>query len=80
MKLCGVFFAQRDTCLGQHNGQRCAQLVRCIGQKLRLLVEQIAVASNMLIDGLYQWRDFMRHTTGIQRFERVPLALKHGLA
>ena len=37
----GLLLAQRDAGLGQHDGQRCAQLMRGIGEELRLSLQQL---------------------------------------
>ncbi|CFV97833.1 Uncharacterised protein [Bordetella pertussis] len=66
-----IALAQGVLRLGQHDGQGRAQLVRRVGQELRLFVQHAAMTGNVVIDGLDQRRDLAGHPRGVQRRQVV---------
>ena len=66
-----VGFAQCVFRLREQHGQRRAQLVRRIGQKLALRLRKFGIAMNVVVDRIDQRADFGGHVRGIERAEVV---------
>ena len=75
-----VGFAQRVAGLRVHDGQRRAQLVRGIVEKLALRFQRLALLFEVLVHRIDQRPHFAGNGTGLQRFELVRLAHANRLA
>ncbi|MNT32593.1 hypothetical protein D3C71_1716680 [compost metagenome] len=77
---CGVTLAQCIASLRGHNGQRRAQLMRGICQKLALRLQGLALLGQVLVHRVNQGPHLRRYMAGIQRLQIIAAALADGAA